>query len=419
MPRPSVLLSLLLIAAPAYPAARLTYMVHGAPVPVAWTSFPINYSVDRRVADALPGGVSQIERAVAEWAGVPGAQIAFNDLGVRDGLTPGKDGQSTISLADELYANQHFLALTTNWYDDDGHVLEADIQIDPIAIRGGYNLSQLVRHETGHLLGLDHSAVLTSVMYPYVSTTGVTSLDSDDRVAIATAYPRPSAPPGATLQGRVSGDDGGIYAAQVVALNDKGEPVATALSSQDGTFSLQGIPSGSYRIYAEPLDGPVNVSNLSGSWRSAKVTSFPTQFADGGTSIRVESGKVYGNLNVNGAGATQLNPKWIGVGSVNSTSVTLGAMPVVLNPGQTMTIAIGGDGFLSGVTTFEIPSAAFKRVSDFTWSGNYVSATFETALNTPVGSVVILAHSGNESAALTGALRIEPKLRGRAATASK
>src|SRR4051812_7333981 len=85
MPRPSVLLSLVLIAAPAYPAARLTYIVHGAPVPVTWTSFPINYAVDRRVADAM-GGVTQIDRAVAEWAGVPGAEIAFNDLGVRDGL---------------------------------------------------------------------------------------------------------------------------------------------------------------------------------------------------------------------------------------------------------------------------------------------------------------------------------------------
>src|SRR3954447_14385820 len=117
MPRPSVLLSLLLIAAPAYPAARLTYFVNGAAVPVAWTTFPINYAIDRRVADALPGGAGQIERAVDDWAGVAGAQLAFHDLGVRDGLAAGKDGHSTISLTDELYANQHFLALTTNWYD--------------------------------------------------------------------------------------------------------------------------------------------------------------------------------------------------------------------------------------------------------------------------------------------------------------
>ena len=395
-------------------------MVHGAPVPVAWTSFPISYAIERRVAEAVPGGVPQIERAVNDWSNVAGAQITFNDLGVRDGITAGKDGQSSITLTDELFADQHFLALTTNWYDDNGHVIEADIQIDPMAISGHYNLQQLVRHETGHLLGLDHSAVLSSVMYPYVGTGGVTSLDSDDRIAISAVYPRATAAPGATLQGRVSGDDGGIFAAQVVALNDNGEPVSTGLTGPDGSFTLQGIPTGNYRIYAEPLDGPVSVSNLSGNWRSAKVTSFPTQFADGGTSMHVESGKIYGNINVNGAGAVQqLNPKWIGVCGVGGTNVSLGSMPIVLNAGQTVTIALGGDGFLSGVTTFDIPSPNFRRISDFKWSGNYVSATFQTTLNSPPGSVVILARSGNESAALTGALRVEPKPRNRAVAASK
>ena len=420
MPRPSVLLSLLLVASPAFPAARLTYAVHGALVPVAWTSFPITYAVDRRVADAVPGGVSQIERAINDWSNVAGAQIAFKDLGAKDGVEPGKDGQNSISFDDDLYSNQRFLALTTNWYDDSGHVIEADIQIDPMAVSGGYNLQQLVRHETGHLLGLDHSAVLTSVMYPYVGTGGVNTLDSDDRVAIASIYPRYTPPSGATLQGRVSGDDGGIYAAQVVALSDAGEPVASALTGPDGTFTLQGIPSGNYRVYAEPLDGPVNVSNLSGTWRMAKVTSFPTQFADGGTSLHVDNGKIYGNINVSGAGAVQqLNPRWIGVAAPGGTNVTLGAMPVVLTAGQTVTIAIGGDGFLSGVTTFDVPSPGFQRISDFTWSGNYVAATFRVLLNTPTGSLVVLARSGNESAALTGGLRVEPRQRGRAVGASK
>ena len=94
-------------------------------------------------------------------------------------------------------------------------------------------------------------------------------------------------------------------------------------------------------------------------------------------------------------------------------------MPIVLRAGQTTTIAVGGDGFLSGVTTFEILNPGFKRVSDFKWSANYVSATFEVLLNAPIGSVVVLAHSGNDSAALTGALRVEPKPRTRAVVASK
>jgi hypothetical protein len=163
----------------------------------------------------------------------------------------------------------------------------------------------------------------------------------------------------------------------------------------------------------------VNVSNLSGSWRLAKVKSFPTQFADGGVPMQVENGKIYGNINVNGAGAVQLNPRWIGVGAAGAASIPLGAMPVMLRPGQTVTIAVGGDGFVSGMTTFDIPSPGFRRLTDFTWSANYVSATFSVGPATAPGSVVVLAKSGNESAALTGALRIEPKSRVRAIIARK
>jgi len=413
------LLLSLFVALPAFPATRLTYSINGIAVPVAWQSSTINYAIDRRVADAMPSGAAQIERAVSEWSSVADAQIVLNDTGVVDGAKPGKDGQNSITLAGDLFANQRFIALTTTWYDDAAHIIEADIQVDPMAISGGFNLQQLIQHETGHLLGLDHSAVLSSAMYPYVGTASVSSLDSDDRVAIATMYPRYTPHGGATLQGRVSGDDGGIFAAQVVALSDGGEPVATGLTDRDGSFILQGVPSGNYRIYAEPLDGPVNVSNLSGSWRLAKVTSFPTQFAGDGASMVVESGKIYGNINVDGAGAVQLNPRWIGAAALGAASVSLGAMPVMLRPGQTVTIAIGGDGFVGGMTTFEIPSPAFRRVSDFTWSANYVSAIFSVAPATAPGSVVVLARSGNESAALTGALRIEPKSRLRAVIARK
>src|SRR5438094_10039571 len=144
-PFPSFLLSLLL-AVPAFPAARLTYSINGTPVPVSWQSFPIRYAIDRRVADAMPAGAAQIERAVNEWSNVANAEVTFQDIGVLDGLKAGKDGQNSITLADDLFANQRFIALTTSWYDDYGHVVEADIQVDALAISGGVNLQQLVEH---------------------------------------------------------------------------------------------------------------------------------------------------------------------------------------------------------------------------------------------------------------------------------
>jgi len=88
-------------------------------------------------------------------------------------------------------------------------------------------------------------------------------------------------------------------------------------------------------------------------------------------------------------------------------------MPVTLRAGTTITLGIGGDGFTSGMTTFDIPNSGFHRVSDFKWAGNYVSATFQVDSSTPAGSLVVMVKSGNESAALTGALRIEPAARSR------
>ncbi len=407
--------SIVLIAAsPIFGAARLTYFNHGTLIPVAWPegSFPIRYALDRRVSQEVPQIASILEKAAKDWSAIPDTSLAFQSLGVVDGATAGKDGRNTISMTDDLFAGQKFIALTTNWYDDNGRIIEADMQIDPAAVSGGYNVQQLVEHEMGHVLGLDHSAVLSSVMYPFIGTgTGVT-LDSDDRVAISAAYAKSKPAIGATLEGRVFGDDGGIFAAQVVAVNEEGEPVSTALSDKDGNFSMQGVPAGTYRIYAEPLDGPVNVQNLSGFWQTAKVTSFPTQYADGGA-LRVENGRIYGNLNVNGAGSVRLNPKWIGSWAAGSDNVSLQSMPTFLHAGTTVNVGVGGDGFTSGMTTFDIPNPGFHRVSDFKWAANYVSATFSIDSSTAPGSLVVMVKSGNESAALTGALRVEPSTRAR------
>lgn len=402
------------LASPAFGSARLTYYSNGALVPVAWpdSSFPIRYAVDRRVVQAIPQAEAMLDKAGKDWSSVPDTSLGFQSLGTVDGANAGKDGRNTISMADDLFSGQKFIALTTNWYDDSGRIVEADMQIDPMAISGGYNVQQLVEHEMGHILGLDHSAVLSSVMYPYVGTGTAAGLDSDDRVAISSAYAKLRPAAGGTLEGRVYGDDGGIFAAQVVAVNERGEPVATALSDKSGNFTLPGIPNGTYRIYAEPLDGPVNVQNLAGFWQSAKVKSFPTQYADGGT-LRVESGHLYGNINVNGSGSVLLNPKWIGAWPAGSDSVSLQAMPAMLHAGTTITLGVGGDGFTSGMTTFDVPNPGFHRISDFKWASNYVSATYQIDAATPAGSLVVMVKSGNETAALTGALRIEPSVRGR------
>jgi hypothetical protein len=398
-------------ALPLAASARLTYTIGDKAVPVSWpaASFPIPYQVDSRVMTALPNAATVVDRAFSAWSTVPDTNISFRFLGVASGLTPGNDGKNTITLADDLFKDQYAIAMTTNWYDTSGRLTEADIQIDGSLVKSDYNMQQAVTHEVGHLLGLDHSAVLSSIMYPWVPRGSDTpSLDSDDRIAIANVYPKIDPTMiGGVLQGRVTGDNGGVFAAQVVALNDLGEPVSTELSNANGDFIIQGLPAGNYRLYAEPLDGPVDARNLAGVWRSAKVTSFPTHFCDSGT-IRVESGRVYGNLIVSTSGApVQLNPRWIGVTSPGNDQFSLTSNAAIVKPGQSISIAVAGDGIIGGMTTFNVLNPGFHRTSDFRYAANYVYATFSIAADAPAGSAVILANSGNQEATLTGALRIQ------------
>jgi hypothetical protein len=403
--RKALLPVIVLVAMPALAAVRLTYQLYGTAVPVAWPNgaFPLRYSVDRKVNDAFPAGL--VDRAFTAWTTIPDARLSFESAGVVN-VQAGRDGKNSVTFVDDLFKGQNFLALTTNWYDDTGHMTEADIQIDPSVVPNHYNLQLLVEHEVGHLLGLDHSAVLSSVMYPFVGRGVGATLDSDDTVAIGSLYPRVDPNTNAaTLRGHVIGDNGAIYAAQVVALNDGGQPVATALTDQQGIFEIEGIPPGTYRLYAEPLDGPVEVRNLSGIWQNAKTYSFPTAFFDG-PPLRVEAGRVYGNLDLSTMGSIKLNPKFIGAFAPGTNNLSLDATTLNVIPGQTIAIAVAGDGFTSGMTTFEVPNPGFRRTSDFSYSGNYVFASFSIASDAPPGSFAVLVRSGNEMAALTGALRV-------------
>jgi len=409
-PRIAAVSAVILLTLPLAAATRLTYDVNGKPTPIEWQSsaFPLQYEVDQRLLELKPAVGAMIDKAFDAWASVPDANVQFSARGVVAAASRPNDGKVVVSLADELFNGQGMLAMTTYTFDDNGHFLDADIQIDPWLLKGDFNVDTALRHEVGHVLGLDHSAVLSAVMFPYVTPGNIpTAFDSDDRIAIATTYPRfDSTQTSATLQGRVVGDSGGIFAAQVVAVNAAGEPVATALSDASGEFTLAGIPAGSYRIYAEPLDGPVDVKALQGTWRQAKTTSFPTVFHDG-PPMRVESGRVYGNLVVNTAGAVLLNPRWIG--RCTGEDMNVQTSPVVARAGETVTLAIAGDGFVSGMTQFEIPNPSFHRVSDFSWGANYVKATYAIDADAPDSSFVVLVRSGRDTATLTGALRVQPQ----------
>ena len=148
-----VVLLAAILTTPIFAAVRLTYDFGGKATPVAWpsTAFPLQYTVDRRVADKF--GIDAVDRAFNAWTSIPDANITFHDAGVGDVAKAGQDGVNTVSVLDGLFKDQGFIAVTTNWYDTSGSMTEADIQIDSSQVGTSYPALATIEHEVGPIPG--------------------------------------------------------------------------------------------------------------------------------------------------------------------------------------------------------------------------------------------------------------------------
>ncbi len=106
-------------------------------------------------------------------------------------------------------------------------------------------------HEFGHAIGLQHGFV-SGVMSTEVTraTTKARPLALDDTIGTALLYPaRPVQ--GGSISGRVALGANGVNLASVVAISLDGAAVG-AFTNPDGTYRIDGLPQGSYYVYAHP-----------------------------------------------------------------------------------------------------------------------------------------------------------------------
>ena len=137
-----------------------------------------------------------------------------------------------------------------------------------------FGLQSAATHEEGHLLGLDHSGIAHTVMFPFGDTTAAgeqTQLATDDAIGISFLYPSANfSTATGVISGTVSLNSSGIFAAHVVAVNAvTGDAVTEGLTAPDGSYTLTGVPPGSYFVLALPLasnsdSGILTLDNFSG-----------------------------------------------------------------------------------------------------------------------------------------------------------
>ncbi len=201
------------------------------------------------------------------------------------------DGVSLITIA-ETIENEAFNSDTTAgrtrvFFDPEtGNIAEADVSINPRpradngtemqfstdGTPGTYDLEATFTHEIGHLLGLDHSAMLGSTMRSRQAFNGTfglpamteRTLSEDDRQKLRALYgpkPRLGRIEGRLADNRTPGALVPLAGVNVWAENlATGRVVASDVSAPDGSYRLEGLAPGQYRVMVSPRseDGETN-----------------------------------------------------------------------------------------------------------------------------------------------------------------
>lgn len=325
---------------------------------------------------------------------------------------------------------------TRTFYDSGGAIVEADIALNPHELfssdgtPGTYDLEAAFAHEIGHLLGLEHSAVIGATMQPRQAKNGLYNLPaftqrslSDDDYAGAVFLYGTQAKTGSVSGKLVSNEfervqtvfGGHIFAEDVVT----GRVVAASVTQISGDYHLAGLAPGAYRLILQTLNGPVAADDIASSGGlysglTQTTPSFRSSFGMSSTLSQII------NVSANSAleldlfifphPAPSLKPRVIGMNEELSTV----ALPV--EPGKTFTIYVAGEGVDEVLANSISVSGPFMTVDpasvvleEFGTPYPVISFNVTVAPDAPAGEYSIrLQLSNGEFAYLAGALTIDP-----------
>ena len=375
--------------------------------------------------------VGAANRALARWSSLTNINfvVTWSPLSSVSPAEAG-DGVSLLTIAvtpeNEAFNSDSTTGRTRVFFDpEDGNIAEADISINPRpraddgtdvqfstdGTPGTYDLEATFTHEIGHLLGLDHSAVLSSTMQSRQAFNGTfglpafneRTLSEDDRQKVRSLYgpkQRLGRIEGRLVDNRTPGALTALNGVNVWAESvATGRVIASDVTSEDGTYRLEGLAPGQYRVVV--ASGSEAESNAAQKFRSFELSNQAVVKSDLATPL---------NSSLVPPQVSALNPKVIGLNAELSTI----ALPVA--PGKRVKVYLGGEGVDQVPGTSIAVNSPFFTVDPSTLAREQIAAPFpvvsievQVAPNAPFGDYTIRMQSNSgETAFVPGAITIDP-----------
>jgi len=439
----SALTTMVLMLGLSLPAFGYSLHYHDASGIVArrWLASPIIVAFSRSLYLPPPNiktgsdVIGAAHRALQHWSAIANIQF-LETTSSATAISPQNagDGVNLITVSTDnlsAFGGSDSPGRTRVFYDSGGAIVEADIALNPAetfstdGAPGTYDLESTLTHEVGHLLGLEHSAVIGATMQPRQAKNGVYGLPAltqralaADDIAGARSLYGSSADMG-SISGKLlinRGNGAGISTSGVVVFAEDigtGKVVAGAITSAAGDYQLGGLAPGSYRLIAQSANGIVAGSDIAATETESTSASFARTLEISGVPVPVKSG-----MNSNAAPVfllandppATIHPRMIGLNAELST------VAVPLETGKTFTIYVGGEGVdqiaEAGISTSStLIKVIPKTLTSEEFGTDYPVISFQVTVDSTAeaGDYSIRLRSINgELSYLAGAITIKP-----------